>query len=845
MTITSEFDDFLDACDEDTGAPVVPFKVAADNQTHKLQFLCARAKNFRSIGNAFIEIDFTKAGSNLTVSDENGSGKSTMTVWCPYYCITGKPYSDKEKVTSLVNTANKRDMLCELEFLKGGNHYKIRRGRKGEIEFDIQIMDNGVWKTIDADAAKADWQGYLWALLGLDAKTGPRIIENVVILGKSKFKPFIEMGAEDRRKMVEPIWDLGIFTELNEELKADRKKTSDELDDAHSNVDSKFNTVTRYQADKTNQNTKIEGLAQTHSERAKSCADAIEFKTIAKSKLELKLDCVRSNPDALAFKEQVEGTLVQLREGLDEVKAGRQKSIDEAVSSSGVAGVAINQEISSEENAHVENNKRIRKILPDAEAVLEVYRKTETVNLDVMALAHDNAGIAEKNAHNDWLDKVSILTEVQKVSTDTLMTKISKMQGFKAQFDAAIEMKKKVITDIGSLDDCPTCQQSVGTAHKQYITDGVNKEISELDGKIVQAANKINEFQGELDVLKRDLETAQKDESEAKTNYANLKMETASAKMDFDNAQRQMLAEVNKVNDAMVRMDNESDAEMVRHNKAIETLKARLLSVDSDAATIGDKRAAEIDAKIKLFEERIADHETMVEDKVQENIAAIIKEIEQAESERIDAFNKDAEMEAANEAEMEAECLKMKDIEANLEVAVTELDDANEVVNDLQKDLEDWDALKLLLSDKEGKADIIRKYIPFLNSKINEYLEGMNMFIGFEMDEAFNTQMTAPDRSNQSLFSLSDGQRARVNLAIVFALRDVANLKASISTNLLILDEVLENLSERGALEATTMIKTKFSGSNLHVITQRAGEFSEHFDDITRYGLRGGYTEII
>ena len=149
------------------------------------------------------------------------------------------------------------------------------------------------------------------------------------------------------------------------------------------------------------------------------------------------------------------------------------------------------------------------------------------------------------------------------------------------------------------------------------------------------------------------------------------------------------------------------------------------------------------------------------------------------------------------------------------------------------------------LGDKAAKAAIIKAYIPFFNKKVNEYLEAMNLFVGFRIDEAFEVNFDSPDRKGQTTFSLSKGQLTRMNLAVLFALRDVANLKASVDSNILIMDEIIEPLSEQGVREIVEMMKVKFTKMNVFVISQRATEFSEYFNSTIKYGLRGGFTSIV
>ncbi len=173
------------------------------------------------------------------------------------------------------------------------------------------------------------------------------------------------------------------------------------------------------------------------------------------------------------------------------------------------------------------------------------------------------------------------------------------------------------------------------------------------------------------------------------------------------------------------------------------------------------------------------------------------------------------------------------------------MEDLNARRVELDEKLQDLNHLLFFLKDDQTKARIISLYLPFLNSKINEYLEALNMFLDIAVDDTFEITMSAAGRKGQSIFSLSTGQRSRLNLAVTLALRDVANLKASVQCNLFVLDEILENMSERGVQESVEMLKHKFGGNNLFVISQREQEFQEYFQHNIRYGLRNGMTEVI
>ena len=162
------------------------------------------------------------------------------------------------------------------------------------------------------------------------------------------------------------------------------------------------------------------------------------------------------------------------------------------------------------------------------------------------------------------------------------------------------------------------------------------------------------------------------------------------------------------------------------------------------------------------------------------------------------------------------------------------------------KDVQNAQSLLLVLKDDGAKASIVEQYIPFLNERINTFLDKMNLFVNISIDPQFNLEMYAADRKNQTLGSLSTGQHTRIDLGVLFAWRAVAQTRATIATNLLILDEVLESLSATGIEDFMNLYRHELSdNSNLFVITQRNTEFEPHFDATITLNLKNGFTELI
>ncbi|AND75018.1 hypothetical protein pf16_95 [Pseudomonas phage pf16] len=151
---------------------------------------------------------------------------------------------------------------------------------------------------------------------------------------------------------------------------------------------------------------------------------------------------------------------------------------------------------------------------------------------------------------------------------------------------------------------------------------------------------------------------------------------------------------------------------------------------------------------------------------------------------------------------------------------------------------------KDLLKDDGIKASIVRDYIEFINTRVNEYLGAMDFFIGIALNEKFEDKITSINREGFTYDNLSTGQKSRVNLAIWLALLEVAAIKNSVVTNLLALDEVMENLDSEGVSSFMKLVREKLPHRNCFVITQRFSEFRDHFRTELQFRLKDGFTEI-
>ena len=150
-----------------------------------------------------------------------------------------------------------------------------------------------------------------------------------------------------------------------------------------------------------------------------------------------------------------------------------------------------------------------------------------------------------------------------------------------------------------------------------------------------------------------------------------------------------------------------------------------------------------------------------------------------------------------------------------------------------------------LLKDSGVKKTIITKYLPMINQQVNRYLQMMDFYINFTLDEEFNESIESPIHEDFSYASFSEGEKMRIDLALLFTWREIAAYKNSTNTNLLIMDEVFDSsLVGSGNEDFLKIIRFVIKGANIFVISHKEGMFDK-FDNVIRFEKVKGFSRIM
>ena len=174
--------------------------------------------------------------------------------------------------------------------------------------------------------------------------------------------------------------------------------------------------------------------------------------------------------------------------------------------------------------------------------------------------------------------------------------------------------------------------------------------------------------------------------------------------------------------------------------------------------------------------------------------------------------------------------------------------DLKSVYDDLsgKKDLIQYhDFSYSLLKDSGVKSKIIKKYLPLINQQVNRYLQMLDFYINFTLDEEFNETVQSPIHEDFSYSSFSEGEKQRIDLALLFTWREVAKFKNSTNTNLLILDEVFDSsLDGFGTEDFLKIIRYVIKDANVFIISHKAG-MEDRFESVLRFEKIKGFSRMI
>jgi DNA repair exonuclease SbcCD ATPase subunit len=357
---------------------------------------------------------------------------------------------------------------------------------------------------------------------------------------------------------------------------------------------------------------------------------------------------------------------------------------------------------------------------------------------------------------------------------------------------------------------------------KQKKVEDVQKRISESNAEIAQLQRSVEEENSGASLLQSSIV----DNTEKRTKRTEL------------DALLRKLSERIKTQEKHVSFYDEHDV-CPTCNQALEA------EVKENAKAAHTHKIGEIETAVQTLTEQLdaietrLDEITLVEEKIAQHKSNIISLNTRiiASQNYIQKLNQDIPTAGADVSKLAEEQSKLKAIAKEVVVH-------SEAKSALVEERHYLEIASVLLKDTGIKTKIIKQYLPVINKLVNKYLQTMDFFISFEIDEAFNEKIKSRHRDEFSYASFSEGEKAKIDLALLFTWRTIARMKNSASTNLLMLDEVFDgSLDINGTDFVMTILNTIGEDNNIFIISHKDALFDK-FRSVIKFEKHQNFSRI-
>ena len=291
----------------------------------------------------------------------------------------------------------------------------------------------------------------------------------------------------------------------------------------------------------------------------------------------------------------------------------------------------------------------------------------------------------------------------------------------------------------------------------------------------------------------------------------------------------------------------EKEAKFYEENHDCPTCKQSIADTFRRSQLSGiDKTKGEIGVGIQDIETKIQETNQRIEEiqKIVKHIQAHNNEIVKHNStisavhSFINKLQREVEVLSAHKDSLEVDNAKLKELRTELGLLVKKQEE-------LATEKQYYEFAASLLKDTGIKTKIIRQYLPIMNKLINKYLGAMDFFVNFNINENFEETIKSRHRDDFGYANFSEGEKMRIDLALLFTWRQIAKLKNSTNTNLLILDEVFDSsLDGVGTEEFLKLIHEMGPDTNIFVISHKGDQLFDKFRSIIRFEKKNNFSQV-
>ena len=395
-------------------------------------------------------------------------------------------------------------------------------------------------------------------------------------------------------------------------------------------------------------------------------------------------------------------------------------------------------------------------------------------------------------------------------------------------------------------DKLSTNKDATGT--KKYDID-LTKQKYDLEKKHVDELKqnndeKVKEYESEIlssnqtiQALHADIANATGQVEVYSTDVA-LQTETESKVKKLGKLESQIESNLSKFQKDISFFQHNDDCPTCRQSIATEFKEGQIQSLQT--------KTTQCEVGLKDLEAKLLDEQAKL-NKIAETQKAIQKL-------QIDIATKNTSINEVNKyiVKIDKEILALKETKGSTQLQESQLQELASQLKQLESDLKllieektYYEAATLLLRDTGIKTKIIKQYLPIINKLVNKYLSSLDFFVNFNLDESFKETIKSRHRDDFSYHNFSEGEKQRIDMALMLTWRAVAKLKNSSNTNLLILDETFDSSLDTTGTEELMKILHMLEGVNLFVISHKGDILQDKFLNVIRFGKEKNFSRIL
>ena len=363
--------------------------------------------------------------------------------------------------------------------------------------------------------------------------------------------------------------------------------------------------------------------------------------------------------------------------------------------------------------------------------------------------------------------------------------------------------------------------------HKKHSSD----EIEKKRGEVTISEQQIQQLNFDIELIQKHIQSLLKRIVDEKSvNDKSSKLVQLESKME---------SKLKKINKDVAFYNDHNECPTCRQNINQDFKEEELNNLNASSGEI-TKALADIDKQIQSANDRINEI-TKINQHISEHNNEIVKHNStiSAVNKYISKLNKEiSELENLH-INLDSDNIVLKELKTSLQEVITKQEE-------LSNNKQYLEYASTLLKDTGIKTKIIKQYLPIMNKLINKYLTAMDFFVNFNINENFEETIKSRHRDEFSYANFSEGEKMRIDLALLFTWRQIAKMKNSTNTNLLILDEVFDSsLDGVGTEEFLKLIHDMGTDTNVFVISHKGDQLFDKFRSIIKFEKKNNFSQMV